>query len=238
MLSRRCLVLGLPVVLAGLPGVASAQFADLPGVEPTVRRAAPPLERARVVRKSKQNAPDKKIKTASVSKLSKKPRKSPKKPFAIDPIFEPQQVDFYTLFLPGTIIVNSSQKFLYLVEPGNKARRYGVAIGMQGLGWTGTARIKGKVEWPSWKPTPDMLKRAPEKYARYKEGMKGGEGNPLGARAMYLYQGKRDTQIRIHGTTQPWTIGQAASNGCFRMVNEHIIDLYERVKYGAPVIVI
>jgi lipoprotein-anchoring transpeptidase ErfK/SrfK len=235
MLSRRCLVLGLPAVLASLTGTASAQFADLPGVEPALRRAAPPIERARVARKAP--APDKKIKTASVSKPARK-KKSSRKPFTIDPMFEPQQVDFYSLFLPGTIVVNSSQKFLYLVEPGNKARRYGVAIGMEGLGWTGTARIKGKVEWPSWKPTPDMLKRSPEKYSRYKDGMKGGEGNPLGARAMYLYQGKRDTQIRIHGTTQPWTIGSAASNGCFRMVNEHIIDLYERVKYGAPVIVI
>jgi lipoprotein-anchoring transpeptidase ErfK/SrfK len=193
------------------------------------------VERARVVRKP--IAPDRKIKTAAVSKSSKK-RKSLKKPFAVDPIFEPQQVDFYTLFLPGTIVINSSQKFLYLVEPGNKARRYGVAIGMEGLGWTGAARIKGKVEWPSWKPTPDMIKRNPQKYSRYKDGMKGGEGNPLGARAMYFYQGKRDTQIRIHGTTQPWTIGQAASNGCFRMVNEHVIDLYDRVKWGAPVIVI
>jgi lipoprotein-anchoring transpeptidase ErfK/SrfK len=234
MLSRRCLVLGLPVVLASLP--ASAQFADLPGVEPVVRRAAPPVEQTRVVRKA--GAPDRKIKTASVSKKPKKPKKLNGKPFAVDPIFEPQQVDFYTLFVPGTIVINSSQKLLYLVEPGNKARRYGVAIGMQGLGWTGTARIKSKVEWPSWKPTPEMLKRDPKKYTRYKDGMKGGEDNPLGARALYFYQGKRDTQIRIHGTTQPWTIGQAASNGCFRMVNEHIIDLYDRVKWGAPVIVI
>ena len=177
--------------------------------------------------------------TAAVKPAKKtKSRKSAQKPFVTDPVYQPQDVEFYTLFVPGTIIVNSSQRLLYLVQPGNKARRYGVAVGSDGLGWKGVARIKGKVEWPSWKPTPDMLKRAPEKYLRYKDGMEGGPGNPLGARAMYLYQGKRDTQIRIHGTTQPWTIGKAASNGCFRMVNEHIIDLYERVKYGAPVIVV
>jgi lipoprotein-anchoring transpeptidase ErfK/SrfK len=234
MLSRRCLVLGLPVVLASLPTIASAQFADLPGVEPALRRAAEaPARTGR-----KMLAPDRRVKTASLSKPAKRTKKSSRKSFTIDPIFEPQQVDFYTIFVPGTIVVNSQQKFLYLVEPGQKARRYGVAIGKEGLGWKGIAKIKGKVEWPSWKPTPDMLKRSPEKYLRYKDGMKGGEGNPLGARAMYLYQGKHDTQIRIHGTTQPWTIGQAASNGCFRMVNEHIVDLYERVKWGAPVIVI
>ena len=90
----------------------------------------------------------------------------------------------------------------------------------------------------SWKPTPAMIKRSPEKYARYADGMAGGPDNPLGARAIYLYQGKHDTSIRIHGTTQPWTIGKAASNGCFRMVNEHVIDLYERVPIGTKVTVI
>ena len=91
---------------------------------------------------------------------------------------------------------------------------------------------------PSWTPTPAMIKRAPEKYARYQDGMPGGPGNPLGARAIYLYQGKSDTHIRIHGTTQPWTIGKAASNGCFRMVNEHVMDLFDRISVGTQVIVI
>jgi lipoprotein-anchoring transpeptidase ErfK/SrfK len=200
----------------------------LPGVALPQDRAAPEI--MRVPPKAKRALP--------VAKAMKKAGKKSTKPFVTDPMYEPQEIDFYTLFSPGTIIVNSSQKLLYLVQPGNRARRYGVAIGREGLGWKGVAKIKGKVEWPSWKPTPEMLKRSPEKYLRYKDGMDGGPGNPLGARAMYLYQGKRDTQIRIHGTTQPWTIGQAASNGCFRMVNEHIIDLYDRVKYGAPVIVI
>jgi lipoprotein-anchoring transpeptidase ErfK/SrfK len=231
MLSRRLFVFGFCSAAAGLApltGHAAPLTQGLPGVALPLDRAAPEIKRA--PKKAKRAVP--------VSKSSKKTKQRATKPYAVDPVYQPQEVDFYTLFVPGTIVVNSSQKFLYLVQPGNKARRYGVAIGKQGLGWTGVAKIKGKVEWPSWKPTPDMLKRSPEKYMRYKDGMEGGPGNPLGARAMYLYQGKRDTQIRIHGTTQPWTIGQAASNGCFRMVNEHIVDLYERVKWGAPVIVI
>jgi lipoprotein-anchoring transpeptidase ErfK/SrfK len=231
MLSRRLFVLGLSSAAAGLCPVdasSSPLTQGLPGVALPMDRAAPEL----------RHAPKKAKRATPVSKSAKKSKQRAAKPYAINPMYQPQDVDFHTLFAPGTIIVNSSQKLLYLVQPGGKARRYGVAIGKEGLGWKGVARIKGKVEWPSWKPTPDMLKRSPEKYMKYKDGMEGGPGNPLGARAMYLYQGKRDTQIRIHGTTQPWTIGQAASNGCFRMVNEHIIDLYERVKWGAPVIVI
>ena len=228
MLSRRNFVLSLSATFAVVSSVGVSTHAlafELPGVEPIVKRSAP------------------KPRPVSALKPQKKARKSKKtvklsKPFITDPKYLPQDVEFYSLFAPGTIVVNSEQKLLYLVQPGNRARRYGVAIGSEGLSWKGIAKIRGKVEWPSWKPTNDMLKRSPEKYLRYKDGMEGGPGNPLGARAMYLYQGKRDTHIRIHGTTQPWTIGQAASNGCFRMVNEHIIDLYERVKYGAPVIVI
>lgn len=172
------------------------------------------------------------------AKARKKKNAAPAKPFEVDPLYVPQEVVFYGPQQPGDIVVNSRERFLYLVQPGATARRYGVAIGREGLGWTGTATVKAKVEWPFWKPTPSMIKRSPEKYARYADGMAGGPGNPLGARAIYLYQGKRDTSIRIHGTTQPWTIGKAASNGCFRMVNEHVIDLYERVSIGTKVIVI
>lgn len=231
MLSRRIFVLGFSSIAAGLSPLAvmaSPLTQGLPGVAVPLDRASPEFK----------PVPKKPKRASTVSKSVKKPKQRASKPFVIDPIYAPQEIVFYSPFTPGTIIVNSSQKLLYLVEPGNRARRYGVAIGREGLGWTGVAKIKGKVEWPSWKPTNEMLKRSPEKYLRYKDGMEGGPGNPLGARAMYLYQGKRDTQIRIHGTTQPWTIGQAASNGCFRMVNEHIIDLYERVKFGAPVIVV
>ena len=180
--------------------------------------------------------PKKKKQLAAKSK--KKKSAAPTKPFEVDPLYVPQEVAFYGPQQPGDIVVNSRERFLYLVQPGATARRYGVAIGKEGLGWTGTATVKAKVEWPFWKPTPAMIKRSPEKYARYADGMAGGPGNPLGARAIYLYQGKRDTSIRIHGTTQPWTIGKAASNGCFRMVNEHVIDLFDRVSIGTKVIVI
>ena len=226
MITRRSLVTGFSCATAVLllPSFAAAGplIDNLPGVTPALKPAPQAKRVVQVI------APVKKAKS----------KKTPKKPFMIDPQFAPQDVDFYSLFAPGTIIINSQQKLLYLVEPGNKARRYGVAIGKEGLGWKGIAKIRSKVEWPNWKPTNEMLARSPEKYTKYKDGMPGGPGNPLGARAMYLYQGKRDTQIRIHGTTQPWTIGQAASNGCFRMVNEHIIDLFDRVKWGAPVIVV
>ncbi|MGB8818486.1 MAG: L,D-transpeptidase [Rhizobiaceae bacterium] len=182
--------------------------------------------------------PKKKQKQIAAKTKPKKKKSGSSKPFQVDPVYLPQEVAFFGPQQPGDIVVKSSERFLYLVQPGGTARRYGIAIGKEGLGWTGSATIKAKVEWPSWTPTPDMLKRDPKKYGPHKDGMPGGPGNPLGARAMYLYQGKRDTSIRIHGTTQPWSIGKAASNGCFRMVNEHVIDLFNRVRIGTKVIVI
>jgi lipoprotein-anchoring transpeptidase ErfK/SrfK len=237
MVSRRSLMFGFAAVTASLAtGEANAasilnlfglpepvvirKTRRLPGYEPPVRRTS-------------------KKKTVKAAKVSAKKKKSRNgKPFRVDPRFEPQEVSYSSGYKPGTIVVNSRERFLYLVTGPSTARRYGVAIGKEGLGWTGTAVIKVKAEWPSWTPTPEMLKREPAKYTRYKEGMPGGPANPLGARAMYLYQGKRDTSIRIHGTTQPWSIGQAASNGCFRMVNEHVIDLYGRVRNGTTVVVL
>ncbi len=173
-----------------------------------------------------------------VKKAKAKRKPKPTAPYKVDPQFEPQDVSYVGPLQPGNILVDSDEKFLYLIQGNDTARRYGVAIGKEGLGWRGAATVKAKVEWPSWTPTPAMIKRSPEHYAQYKDGMPGGPGNPLGARAIYLYQGKQDTHIRIHGTTQPWTIGKAASNGCFRMVNEHIMDLFERVSIGTQVIVI
>ena len=165
-----------------------------------------------------------------------KTRTAKKKPVMIDPKFEPQKVSFRG-YRTGTIVVDTQNKFLYLVESPFSARRYGIAVGREGLEFKGTATIADKQEWPRWIPTKEMIERDPKQYARYKDGMDGGPDNPLGARALYLYQGKVDTRIRIHGTTQPWTIGTAASNGCFRMVNEHVMDLYSRVKVGTQVIV-
>ncbi len=160
-----------------------------------------------------------------------------KKTYTLDAKFEPQRVTFAG-YPSGSIIIDSKQKFLYLMETPFSARRYGVAVGKEGLAFKGTVVVGSKQEWPRWIPTKEMIERDPKQYAKHSGGMDGGPGNPLGARAIYLYEGKKDTYLRIHGTTQPWTIGTAASNGCFRMVNEHVIDLYSRVSVGTTVTVI
>ena len=156
----------------------------------------------------------------------------------IDPKFMPQWVRIKPGFQPGEIVVLAEHFFLYLVQEDNRAIRYGVALGKAGLEFTGTAEIGRKARWPNWRPTYAMIAREPQKYLKYKDGMAGGPGNPLGARALYLYRDGRDTLFRIHGTTQPQSIGQPRSNGCIRMVNEHIADLYERVPLGTTVTVI
>ena len=164
--------------------------------------------------------------------LGSKPSK-----FKVKKDFEPQIVDF-SGYNRGTIVIDPKNKYLYLVESGNKARRYAIAVGREGLAFSGTATVGDKQEWPRWTPTKDMQKREPVKYGQYKDGVDGGLNNPLGARAIYLYQGRLDTHVRIHGTNQPQTIGTASSNGCFRMINEHVIDLYNRVKMGTKVVVL
>ncbi len=177
------------------------------------------------------------IQPIGIEPLTPKKKGKATKP-VYDPKFEPQSVAYSSEYEPGTIIIDSNSKFLYLIEGWGQARRYGVAVGKEGLGWTGEAAIGDMQEWPRWIPTKEMVERDPKKYAEYDEvGMDGGPQNPLGARAMYLYQGKKDTYIRIHGTNAPSSIGQAASNGCFRMVNEHVMDLYSRVGMGTKVVV-
>jgi lipoprotein-anchoring transpeptidase ErfK/SrfK len=156
--------------------------------------------------------------------------------FTVDPMYEPQLVPF-SGYAPGSIVVSPESRFLYFVEGPGLARRYGIGVGRGNLTTSGNVIIARKAEWPFWKPTPAMIRRSPGKYARYAKGMKGGPKNPLGARALYLHKNGHDTMLRIHGTTEPWTIGQAVSNGCIRMVNDHVIDLYERVRIGTPVII-
>ncbi|MEP9373081.1 L,D-transpeptidase [Mesorhizobium sp. KR1-2] len=160
-----------------------------------------------------------------------------KKQFKVKADFEPQSVAF-SGYERGTIVIDTKARYLYLVESSSTARRYAIAVGREGLEFKGTAKVGDKQEWPRWIPTLDMQKRDPQKYGHYKDGMNGGPDNPLGARAIYLYQGKSDTHIRIHGTNQPQTIGTNSSNGCFRMVNDHVIDLYNRVKMGTEVVVL
>jgi lipoprotein-anchoring transpeptidase ErfK/SrfK len=176
------------------------------------------------------------VKVAELSKR-KVTHKIGKKTYTIDAKYEPQEVA-YAGHAVGSIVIDPRQKFLYYIETPFSARRYGVAVGKEGLDFHGTATVGDMQEWPRWIPTPEMIDRAPEKYAQYADGMDGGPGNPLGARAIYLYDGKQDTHVRIHGTIQPWTIGTAASNGCFRMVNESVIDLYSRVNVGTKVTVL
>lgn len=164
--------------------------------------------------------------------------RTPDKAFVINPIYLPQSVSYRGDYAPGTVVVDPRQKFLYLVESPDTARRYGVGVGKAGLAWSGVATVARKARWPSWKPTARMIARDPAKYARYAGGLPGGARNPLGSRALYLYRDGMDTYYRIHGTTEPWTIGKAVSNGCIRMVNAHVADLYDRVPLGATVVVL
>ncbi|MBO9423028.1 L,D-transpeptidase [Labrenzia sp. R4_2] len=157
--------------------------------------------------------------------------------FKVDPKFEPQTVRHFT-HSRGTIIVDTRNHFLYLVEGFGKARRYGIGVGRAGLSLKGDAVIKRKAKWPSWRPTANMIRRNPGKYAKYAGGVPGGPKNPLGSRALYLYRGGRDTMYRIHGTTEPSSIGRSVSNGCIRMINAHVEDLYERVPLGTKVIIL
>ena len=146
-----------------------------------------------------------------------------------DPKFQ-RQVVFYRSAEPsGTIIVHTSERFLYVVQPGGRALRYGIGVGRQGFQWQGLLKISRKQEWPDWTPPEEMIQRQPY-LPRW---MAGGPGNPLGARALYL----GNTVYRIHGTNQPRTIGTAVSSGCFRLVNPDVIDLYERIPVGTKVIV-
>ena len=135
---------------------------------------------------------------------------------------------------PGTIVVNTGDRLLYLVENDGLARRYGVAVGDQGYAWAGRATVGRKAKWPAWHPTPSMRAETPELPWRIAPGA----DNPLGSRALYLFSEGRDTLYRIHGTSEPWTIGTQASSGCIRMFNEDVIDLYERVRVGASVLVL
>ena len=164
-------------------------------------------------------------------------KREAKKQFKVKPEFVPQEVEF-SGYSAGTIVIDTSARRLYLVESSSTARRYAIAVGREGLQFKGTVAVGDKQEWPRWIPTLDMQKREPKHYGQYKDGMPGGGLNPLGARAIYLYDGKKDTHLRIHGTIAPQSIGTSASNGCFRMINEHVMDLYSRVKVGTRVVII
>jgi lipoprotein-anchoring transpeptidase ErfK/SrfK len=161
----------------------------------------------------------------------------------VDPIYLRRSVYYPTGEAPGTIVIDPQRHFLYFVEGGGQAIRYGVGVGRTGFGWSGVATVHNKQQWPDWYPPREMIWRQPEIRAKVSElqgglGMPGGPRNPLGARALYLWQGSKDTLYRIHGTVEPWTIGRNVSSGCIRMINQDVIDLYERAPVGAKVVVL
>lgn len=165
----------------------------------------------------------------------------PDKPFDVplvdrrrmDAKYAKQTVTYEGPEKPGSIVVDIDERMLYLVQPDKTAIRYGVGVGKQGFSWRGTASVGRKGVWPAWSPTKTMVGLKPD-LPRYREA---GLDNPLGARALYLYQGGRDILFRIHGTNEPWSIGEQVSSGCVRMLNEDIVDLYERVPTGTTVYV-
>ena len=155
----------------------------------------------------------------------------------VNPRFRRKHVRYDGSEPAGTLVVDTSEFYLYAVEEGSWATRYGVGVGEQGLTLKGKATIGHKAEWPSWTPTANMMRRKP-RLLQYAGGVPGGPNNPLGARALYLYRNGRDTMFRLHGTNEPWSIGTAVSSGCVRLTNDDIVDLYQRVPVGTTVLVI
>jgi lipoprotein-anchoring transpeptidase ErfK/SrfK len=169
----------------------------------------------------------------------------PNEPFPIPAVniksvprqFHRQLVNYRGAEPAGTVVIDPHNRHLYLVRGDGQAVRYGIGVGRQGFSWSGRAKIGAKKEWPTWTPPSEMIERQPE-LEEYRGGMEPGLQNPLGARALYLYEDGRDTLYRIHGTNEPWSIGKAVSSGCIRLFNQDIIDLYRRVNVGAEVVVL
>jgi len=190
------------------------------------------------------SAPDKSAEVASFISMY---RAMPEEDFPIpaldlrkvDKRFYRQLVDDPTGERPGTVVVDTRSYYLYLVRPGGKAMRYGVGLGRQGFTWSGDGIIQWKQRWPKWTPPAEMIARQPElqKWSVVNGGQPPGLDNPLGARALYIFQNGEDTLYRLHGTPQYWTIGKAVSSGCVRLMNHDIIDLYDRVATPAPIVV-
>ena len=158
----------------------------------------------------------------------------------LEPRFRRQTVAYATAERPGTVVVDTSSFYLYHVQAGGQAVRYGVGLGREGFAWSGRAKIQWKRAWPTWTPPAEMIAREPElvKYSAENGGMEPGLRNPLGARALYIFQGGEDTLYRLHGTPEVWSIGRAVSSGCVRLVNQDIIHLYDNVRSGSPIVVI
>jgi lipoprotein-anchoring transpeptidase ErfK/SrfK len=248
---RKLLVLASTALFAAsvLPAAANDRYVERPPVVVSPDLSAPWLlqlghtpgkifarqkpvtqrEANRRIRSLMGGAPDP-VRTAAVARPQQKQAAQPQ----MDPMFLPQTVAYDGPQKPGTIIIDTNQNFLFLVEAGGKARRYGVGTGKPGFEWAGTHKITRKAEWPGWTPPAEMIERERAKGRILPAHMQGGPENPLGARALYI----GSTMYRIHGTNQPWTIGRAVSSGCIRMRNEDVVDLYERAGVGTTVIVI
>jgi len=148
-----------------------------------------------------------------------------------------REINYVTDERPGTIVVDPDDKYLYLVQRDQRAMRYGIGVGREGFAWSGRAHVGRKQHWPTWTPPREMIEREPE-LEEYANGMPPGLDNPLGARALYLYQDGRDTLYRLHGTNEAYSIGKAVSSGCIRLLNQDVIDLHDRVQPGAQVVVL
>jgi lipoprotein-anchoring transpeptidase ErfK/SrfK len=157
----------------------------------------------------------------------------------VDPVFYRQEVDNITGEAPGTIVVDTNNYFLYYTQPNNRAMRYGVGLGREGFAWSGRAIVEYKKAWPTWTPPNEMVARQPElePYSIANGGMEPGLMNPLGARALYIFQDGKDTLYRVHGSPEWWSIGKSVSSGCVRMFNHDVIDLYDRVNGDTPILV-
>ncbi|MBP1849234.1 L,D-transpeptidase [Rhizobium halophytocola] len=217
-LSRRSLLVGTGAALVGANRPGSLRAAGLPGASPANN------ERVFDPKVIYALAEDNGITLPAISYRKLKPR------------FYRQLVKDPTGMAPGTIVVSVADYHLHLVLGDGMAMRYGIGVGKAGFAWTGTGVIDHKRVWPSWTPTADMRRRLPE-LNTYAGGMSGGLENPLGARALYIYQGSRDTLYRIHGTPEWWSIGRSVSSGCIRLINQDAIDLSRRVDPGARVVV-
>jgi lipoprotein-anchoring transpeptidase ErfK/SrfK len=220
-------------LLAGLFGAVAT----------TVLAAVPAAEAANVLDFSFLRAPRRERPKTASRRLKAKQRKiasrnAKKAPRTRRPAYAGARiVDFASNEKPGTIVIRTGERALYRVMGGGKAKRYLVAVGKEGFSWSGTARVGRKAVNPTWTPPPEMIERTP-KYAKWADGMPGGiPANPLGVRALYLYNGRGDTGFRIHGTNAPGSIGSAASSGCIRMLNHEVVDLYNLTRNGTKVVV-
>lgn len=226
---RRAGPLSKPSARHRQPGSDRPWVMQLTGERVVYRQQVPTTTRKRLERRELSRRPaNAAVQPASIARRQK-PAKS-----QIDPQFLPQMIAYETKEKPGTIVIDTNNRFLYLVTGNGEARRYGVGVGKPGFEWAGEHRITRKAEWPNWTPPQEMIAREAARGHYLPARMDGGPENPLGARAMYL----GSTLYRIHGTNAPWTIGYGVSSGCIRMRNEDVVDLYERVKVGTKVIVI